>query len=181
MSPPPPPPTAAQPLPVGQVLTLAASLLGAGLVLGVLGAVRFPPLRESGWVIGAAAGAGLAALVNVGLRVRRGTPEQRFAWRVLGGLASPGLLACGVGAVLLLNGALDRSAPVDRLVTPGATRRSNVEGDDAPAENVLIDVDDWAQPGATLTLRFDQPPALRDGKLALRTHRGLLGIEWRAP
>lgn len=170
-----------QPLAVSTVVTVGVVLGALGLGLVVLGAALFPPLREDGWLVGAAIGSALAAVMNVGLRVRRGTAEQRFAWRVLGGLLSPGLLGLGVGGVLVLNGALDRGAPVARDVAASKVRRSNVEGDDAPREDVLVDVDDWQHPGVPLTLRFPQAPALSDGTLHLVTHPGAFGIEWRRP
>jgi len=150
-----------------------------GIALAVAGQVLFPPLRAGAWAVGLGAGAGVALLFLGVLALLPGSPPRRFARKVLGVLSAPGLVALGVGAVLVANGALDRSPAIPRDVPALRIRRTNVEGEDEPNANVLVDVDDWESPGRTLTLRFESAPPTSGGRVRVATRRGALGFEWR--
>ncbi len=154
-------------------------IIPMGIVSVVAGLVLFPPLRGGAWLVGVGVGAGAAAGFGGVFALLPGTPARRFARKVLGVLSAPGLVALGLGAVLIANGVLDRSPPVSRDVAAKKVRRTNVDGDDEPNANTLVDVDDWESPGRTLTLRFEQPPPIVGGALRVTTRRGALGFEWR--
>lgn len=165
---------------VGPYLLPGMALLPLGIALSVAGGIFFPPLRFDGWLIGSGAGTACAVVVLVVSFLVGGTPARRFARRVMGILAGPGLIASTLGVTLLANGLLDASAPVTHRAVAINVRQTNVDGEGTNEENVLVDVDDWGRPGSRLTLRFEHGEIAPDVKtIALRTRRGALGVEWR--
>lgn len=165
---------------VGPYLLPGMVLLPVGIALSVVGSVLFPPLRSGWWLIGSGAGTVCAVLVLVVLFLAGGTAARRYARRVMGVLAAPGLVASAVGVTLLANGLLDASAPVTHRAIAINVRRTNVDGEGTNEENLLVDVDDWGRPGSRLTLRFEHGEIAPDVKtLVVRTRAGALGVEWR--
>lgn len=168
-------------LAVGPYLLPGLILLPMGVGVTVVGMVLFPPLRGGLWAAGLGAGLALAVLVVVvAFLVGGSSGASRLARRVMGVVLFPGVLLLVLGLLLLANGVLDTSNAVKRAVVARNVRRTNVDGEGTNQENILVDVDDWAHPGSTLTLRFEHAEVPMNVKVVTVTTRaGALGAEWR--
>lgn len=166
---------------VGPYLLPGLVALPLGVGVPIAGHVLFPLVRGGLWWVGLGVGAiGAAALLFLAL-VSGGRGPRGLARKVMVVLLAPGLTGLGLGATLLANGVLDTSRESVHVVVARHVRRTDVDGEGAE-QNVLVDVDDWALPGESLTLRFEsrELPELRDGvALKVTTRAGALGAEWR--
>lgn len=166
---------------VGPYVLPGLALLPVGIGTTVAGAVLFPPLRGGLWAAGIAVGVAVAvAVVVVSFLVGGASGARRLARRVMGVILFPGVLLLALGASLLANGLLDPSDPVLHQAPARNVRRTNVDGEGTNEENLLVDVDDWARPGSTLTLRFEHGELPADVKrVTVTTRAGAFGAEWR--
>lgn len=177
----PPPRPAEESLAVGPYLMPGLLLLPLGVGATVAGAVLFPPLRGGLWAAGVGAGFVLALLVVIATFLAGGSSgARRLARRVMAVTLFPAVLLIGLGGVVVVNGVFDASDPVRHQAAARNVRRTNVDGEGTNEENILVDVDDWARPGSTLTLRFEhgEVPMTVKG-VTVTTRAGALGAEWR--
>jgi hypothetical protein len=170
------------PVAIGPYLLAPLASLVLGVGAAIAGWVVFRPLRDDAWFAGAATGLGLATLVVVMAFVVGGGPNRRFLRRVASVLAAPGAFALGLGAVFVLNGALDRS-PVTTHEARVVRVRETVEIESSGVNDLLVDVDDWRRPGTSLEVRYPHDEAPRGiavgDTVQVKTRAGALGFERR--
>lgn len=170
------------PVAVGPYLIVPILALAFGVAGAVFGGVVFRPLRNDAWFGGFGAGLGLASIGLVVAFLGGGSPNRRFLRRVAGALSCPGLVAWGLGAVFVVNGAFDRS-PVTDHEAKVVRVRETVDIESSGVGNVLVDVEDWRNPGASLEVRFEHGEVKSDvtpgTSIHVKTRSGALGFERR--